>query len=426
MPADRTMKATRFLERVAGISGSLESLGAAESAIESLLPAGPIPDQFKGATEQAAKKISTGDPLNPHEQFALEAIIIPDKRPAVDIIDGDYRIIHPLWTSFNTGEIKAKIKKAIPSVGRVELPHHPLLPYGGTGFVVGQDLLMTNRHVAGIFSAGLGLRGLNFLPGREAGIDFLQEKGVTTPHVLAVREVMMIHPYWDMALLRVEGLPSEHLPLALSLKHTEDLLGEDVAVIGYPAFDPRNDANVQNTVFGGVYDIKRLQPGKIGERRSVASFGKNVLAATHDSSTLGGNSGSVVLSAKTGQVVGLHFAGVYLDANYAVPSAELARDGRVIDAGVNFEDHPVPEPRVWDEWWQHALPDELTMDTGKRAPAPAGGGSGVVAAPEPKPKPAAIVTITAPVAAGSASVSVTIPLEISVRLGGPGANHRAG
>jgi len=224
----------------------------------------------------------------------------------------------------------------------------------------------------------------------------------------------------------VEGLPSDHVPLALSLKHTEDLLGEDVAVIGYPAFDPRNDANVQNTVFGGVYDIKRLQPGKIAERRSVASFGKNVLAATHDSSTLGGNSGSVVLSAKTGRVVGLHFAGVYLDANYAVPSAELARDGRVIDAGVNFEDHPVPEPHVWDEWWQNALPDELTMDTGKRPPAPGGDRSGVVAGPEPKPKPAAIGVITAPIAAGGASVSVTIPLEISVRLGDPRAKHRAG
>ena len=423
MSNDRALKAARFLQRVTRRTGkALESVADAE--MESLMPARPIPDQFKGATEQAAKKISTGTPLDPHEQFALEAIIIPDKRPAVDIVNGDYQITHPLWTSFNTGAIKSNIKKVIPSVGRVELPHHPLLPYGGTGFVVGQDLLMTNRHVAEIFCAGLGLRDLNFLPGREAGIDFLQEKGTTTPHILVVRKVMMIHPYWDMALLQVDGLPSDHFPLALSLKHPEDLLGEDVAVIGYPAFDPRNDANVQNTVFGGVYDVKRLQPGKIGERRSVASFGKNVLAATHDSSTLGGNSGSVVLSAKTGKVVGLHFAGVYLDANYAVPSAELARDGRVIDAGVNFDDHPVPEPHVWDEWWQHALPDELTMGIGKLAPA--GVGSGVVAGSGPKPKPAAIGTITAPIAAGGASVSVTIPLEISVRLGVRGTKHRGG
>ena len=42
------------------------------------------------------------------------------------------------------------------------------------------------------------------------------------------------------------------------------------------------------------------------------------------------------LSVRTGQVLGLHFGGVYLDANYAVPAWELARDARVADAGVRF------------------------------------------------------------------------------------------
>jgi endonuclease G, mitochondrial len=311
-----------------------------------LLPKGPVPDELKGPTEQAAKKITTGAPLDPDEQFALEAIIIPDKRPAVDIVKGDYEVAHPLWKDFNTDPIKANIKKAIPSVGRVELPNDQLLPYAGTGFVVGPDVLMTNRHVAEIFSAGLGLRELKFLPGREAGIDFLREVGNATPHVLGVREILMIHPYWDMALLRVDGLLSEHAPLTLSLTHPEDLAGQDVAVIGYPAFDPRNDTQVQNSVFRGLYNVKRLQPGKIGQRRSIMSFGKTVSAATHDSSTLGGNSGSVVLWAKTGTVVGLHFSGVYLDANFAVPSSELARDGRVLDGGVKFEGHPAAEPHI--------------------------------------------------------------------------------
>jgi endonuclease G, mitochondrial len=46
---------------------------------------------------------------------------------------------------------------------------------------------------------------------------------------------------------------------------------------------------------------------------------------THDCSTLGGNSGSVVLSLDTGQAVGLHFAGRFLEANFAVPSSVVAR-----------------------------------------------------------------------------------------------------
>jgi hypothetical protein len=36
----------------------------------------------------------------------------------------------------------------IPSVGRIELPGDPILPYGGTGFVVGENLLMTDVSLA--------------------------------------------------------------------------------------------------------------------------------------------------------------------------------------------------------------------------------------------------------------------------------------
>ena len=41
----------------------------------------------------------------------------------------------------------------------------------------------------------------------------------------------------------------------------------------------------------------------------------------HDASTLGGNSGSAVIDLETGEAVGLHFAGSYLQANYAVPAS---------------------------------------------------------------------------------------------------------
>jgi endonuclease G len=44
----------------------------------------------------------------------------------------------------------------------------------------------------------------------------------------------------------------------------------------------------------------------------------------HDCSTLGGNSGSVLIDLATGRAIGLHFAGRFLEANYAVPSALVA------------------------------------------------------------------------------------------------------
>ena len=53
---------------------------------------------------------------------------------------------------------------------------------------------------------------------------------------------------------------------------------------------------------------------------------------THDCSTLGGNSGSVLLDLQTGEAVGLHFAGLYLQDNFAVP-AVMSATGSAGSAG---------------------------------------------------------------------------------------------
>src|SRR6185503_4399617 len=45
--------------------------------------------------------------------------------------------------------------------------------------------------------------------------------------------------------------------------------------------------------------------------------------STHDCTTLGGNSGSVVLDMQTGKAVALHFAGLYMIENYAVPASMI-------------------------------------------------------------------------------------------------------
>lgn len=385
MATERTRQLKSYLETILP-EHSLEAAADAGMEIETAAAdAGVAPD----AARVAVEKLAMDRDLTPEEQFAVEAIVIPDKRPAIDILNGDYSITHALWTHFDTdADIRARLRKAIPSVGRIELPGHPSAPYGGTGFVVGEGLLMTNRHVAEIFASGWGIRGLAFRPGLAAGIDFRKERDGNGSQMLDVTEVVMIHPYWDMALLRVQGLPAAHTPLVLSTKSTEDAIGGDVAVIGYPAFSPYNDANVQNEVFRGVYNIKRLQPGKLAAGETIKSFGKMLRAAVHDSSTLGGNSGSAVIEASTGEVIALHFAGTYLKANYAVPASELARDGRVIDAGVRFAPGTGPKPTDWDDWWQKA-------DSPEESAAPSG-------------RPAA-----------SGAVTVTIPLEVSVRLIAP-------
>jgi hypothetical protein len=403
MPHLRTEKAKTFLTKVLGSQGGLESLAPSEIPLEAIMPSHPMPQDQLDLAEQAAKKINQVEEMGPSERFALEAIIIPDKRPAIDIIDSDYIVTHSLWLHLNNAPAKGRLRQAILSIGRIELPDHPTLPYGGTGFIVGDGLLMTNRHVAQIFSSGLGVHDLVFKPGIAVGIDFLRERDRSTSRFLVVKGVAMIHPYWDMALLRVDGLSQAEPSLTLSSEDPTSLYNRDVAVIGYPAFDPRNDAAIQNTVFGGTYYVKRLQPGKLNGRRSVESYRRNVSAVTHDSSTLGGNSGSAVIDVGTGHVIGLHFAGVYLDANFAVPTSELARDSRVVDAGLNFQTKPTPDPSVSTLWWNG-------INTGSEASA---------APPTSKANDSGPTSSSAPagtmVTKGD-TATLTIPIEITIRV----------
>jgi endonuclease G, mitochondrial len=355
MPANQNdVKA--FLRRITRPE-ALEAAAAAGdfSGLEGTSPAAA----FGPLAATTATKVVTDEPLSGEEQFYLEAIIIPGERPAIEVSGADYEVREASWMHFNNAPIKQMIRRAIASTGRIEIPDLPSLPYGGTGWVAGPNLLMTNRHVAQLFATGLGLRQLRFQTGQSAALDLAAERGSTARNLLRVRRVVLIHPYWDMALLEVEGLPVSAAPLSLSTRDPQTLDGQDVAVIGYPAFDPRNDAKVQNEVFGGTYNVKRLQPGRAGRRDYIESFGKNVFALTHDSSTLGGNSGSLVQDVSTGEIIALHFAGLYLKANYGVPAAELARDGRVVDAGVNFTDRSKRGPTDWDQYWT----DLETVDT---------------------------------------------------------------
>jgi endonuclease G len=322
--------------------------------LDALMPdRGPFESSDGGKTAAATnalEKLRRNEEPTLGEASAFEAIIRPRTRPIVDVIAGSYAKPAEPWTHFDATAIRTRFNAAIPAVGRINLPPGMGSPFAGTGFVVGNGLLMTNRHVAGLFATGLGTRGLRFT--HDVGVNFLHERDNPGSIEFDLVEIAMIHPWWDMALLRVAGL-TELKPIALSHRVPEELNGQDIAVIGYPAKDPRNDVATQMQIFGGTFDIKRLQPGKLWERRTVVSFRNRVNAVTHDCSTLGGNSGSVVLLADSGAAAALHFAGRFRDANFAVPTYELARDPRVVDAGVKFTGS-VPPTGEWDDAWRNA------------------------------------------------------------------------
>jgi len=373
---------------------------------------GPVVDHGAHA-ESGLHKLAQNrhDDLTQPELFALEAIVMPQNRPVVFVRGNSYDDAPDPWSKLNPVAIKSGISALFPKIGRIELPLNPLIAYGGTGFVVGDGLLMTNRHVAQLFSRGLGMT-IRYQIGGSA-VDFKRQ--IDTPDddhtaVLKVTGVAMIHPFWDMALLRVDGLPATGA-LPLSVSAPEDLLGRDIIVVGYPARDSRSGLDVQDRIFGGRYNIKRLQPGRVRPRVRIASFENTVNAMTHDASTLGGNSGSAIIDLQTGQVVALHFAGEYLKANYAVPMYELSRDRRVAPL-LNFQGS-VSFTNDWEAAWR---------STEDEAPKPAA--AGAAAAPSGSAPAAPLQSPSAPAQAVSAPAagqvaSWTIPVHISVSVGKP-------
>lgn len=154
-------EAATLLESAVGSNGGVEGLQVATLCKENSLR----------ESLQVMIKDPTGANLGIADHRRLEAIIHKTKRPAYPIINNSFNS-SGIWSFLQTDEaIRKKIEHAIRSVGRVELPASNFYPYAGTGFVVGNKTIMTNRHVATMFTEGIGTKLLRYTPG-SASIDF--------------------------------------------------------------------------------------------------------------------------------------------------------------------------------------------------------------------------------------------------------------
>ena len=273
----------------------------------------------------------------PGDEFEVETIVMRTGRPVLAIKRDEAQLTFDdaesaVWKSRLT-DARAHLVRATKAVGRIEVKGHRLA-WLGTGWLVAPDTIVTNRHVAAEFGRQSGTRfvfrqGLDGLAMR-ASIDLLEEIDRADSLTFELRQILHIEDSDgpDLAFLRVDQIGGESpaTPIALAETTQPD---DFVAVIGYPARDSRiPDFDLMDRIFGNVYDKKRLAPGQV-----LAPASGTV---RHDCSTLGGNSGSVLLSLATGNAVGLHFAGRFLEANFAVSSRVVAqrlddlRSGRVM------------------------------------------------------------------------------------------------
>lgn len=319
MPLDQT-------ERRATLESRLGTNPLLAAAVAKRIADGALPPALK--VDLANLTVAVGGSLL--ESFihsdiaALEAIVRLTGRPPM-LVRNDKVVMEPL-PDFPVGtDLKIRaLEKWLPSVGRVEFLNANSA-WGGSGSVVatrGNDLLvMTNRHVAKIVAKrhydGRGVFLRNTAGIRcGAEVDF-REEAVSIPGDRSRTVAVVAIDYLaddlaaDIALLRIAP-GSFPLPSVIQLADAEASIGDLVALIGYPAFDPRNDSTVQARYFHDIYDVKRFAPGRVMQSLTGAT------ALQHDCTSLGGNSGSPLIDLNTGRIVGLHFSGSYGVGNTAV------------------------------------------------------------------------------------------------------------
>jgi hypothetical protein len=287
---------------------------------------------------------------------ARQSVSPAERPPALRVNHNKFEIADGEWAALlNASAVRSRIAPNLLAVGRIHQDRVTL----GTAFLVSNDVVLTNRHVAESFTTNIdGVRKIR--AGWEPAIDFLAhlpppedaaagpahdhaEDGhataeKTTEHganghkptghaafhtgasaCFRIDSVLYVDDEIDLALLRVEFEPesgterlseqpsgwSRPKPVTLALT-APDAARQPVYVIGCPDNDDTATPNELSTVFQDTFDVKRLQPGYL---TAILMAHDDRVEIDHDCSTLRGNSGSCVVSLETHQVIGLHVRG---------------------------------------------------------------------------------------------------------------------
>ena len=299
---------TRLRARVGRTFGNAPAASAI-ARVRAIVGPGNMPATFEGAlATRAMEKLKDpdADRPTPSELAALE-MMIRMMRPAPKYDGGqlepfaqqEFSNTFSDWTQFT--KLLEPLKAAI---GKLQLTQGDP---AGTGFLVRDDVLVTNKHVLDFLS-----RGTRVLESSQSVVRFHAEfNPIEFENAVPVEEVIKVHETLDIALLRVNPPKRQVLTIASAAPGLED----HVAAVGHPFDDPVNNPLFTRTIFGDKWGVKRAAPGEVVSL-SASSVG-------HDCSTLGGNSGSPLMSLKTAEVVGLHSGGGFLWRNDAVSCVDL-------------------------------------------------------------------------------------------------------
>jgi len=273
----------------------------------------------------------------------LESVIKADhSRPSFLVSDG--RIVPN--SSFVEGQewedtfrdpvLASHLACALECVGRIDMSDQTIQGATvGTGFLIRENLLVTNNHVVTRFAEPESTEW-RFKPNTTAWVDFGREyPSATSKRVRRIEEVCfagslpilgMNHFLPDLAIVRLE--PSHQIPSSvcfswfkLPVSSVPLQMALDIVLMGYPCESPDSSSQLPvgsppdllKQLFQLQLGLKRLAVGQVTSRQTNSQW-----AIEHDASTLAGNSGSPLFALPSLEVVsGLHYGGSAGFANFA-------------------------------------------------------------------------------------------------------------
>jgi len=289
----------------------------------------------------------------PHDTdtTALESIVLSSARPVMRVRNGTFEIETPAWSQLNAQ--RANVERAIAAVARVQLADGKVV---GTSTLVGRNVFLTTRGVVETFAVGMG-RAVKLVPERRPSVD-LHAEGGDAVAVCPITRVVLVHPYWDIAIFETNGLEDTD---CVALETSEPPVGREIVVIGHPS-ETAEEKDLIERLFGCESKVKRVMPGRYVGAGTELSYGRQVTAGGDDASTLGLDFGAAVIDPENGRLLGVRFVSNFLTRGAFVPAWELARDPEIAKAGVTLADPP-QAPAEWTSTWGAATsPRHLLLD----------------------------------------------------------------
>jgi hypothetical protein len=321
--------------------GSVEGAEARRNVQESIVPV-------------VRQLLQGGDVALPVEHLAaLESLVRLKGRPSFRVVNGTIDQNDPLFGEWGGSLIAQPELPALnAAVGRIDGDGSHI----GTGFVIADGIIMTNRHVLeAICEEVRNSAGSKWVFSfREVTIDFSENSDGSARFRIKSMiacgpdpiESQVRFPRLDMALLEVEtsNATGQRLPKPMPMVDARPDLSQkgDMFSIGFPArpstssmIDPATGnfsievAKRVAQIFNVKYGKKYLSPGTVDKPVDVTG---DLLhwVFTHDATTLGGNSGSAIIRIMDPfGVCGLHFGGATLTANYAHSVSAVKASGAI-------------------------------------------------------------------------------------------------